>query len=194
MTSSSPSIRVKANTAIDFDGTTRTLTFGPPPELRRLDDDARGLVPARGHGGHRGHGQRRLLGRPHRDQGTKPIGRASTYNMNFFLGIDSARPTCSAPISRTRRQALNHPVRGATAIPADGTWHHAAATYDGSTWRLYLDGVLDGTLVGAIAFQPSLRQLQHAAIGSALTPDRRSQRCGLLRWASSMRSASGIAR
>ena len=25
-------------------------------------------------------------------------------------------------------------------------WHHAAATYDGATWKLYLDGALDGTL------------------------------------------------
>jgi hypothetical protein len=37
----------------------------------------------------------------------------------------------------------NHPVFGKTAIPV-GEWHHVAATYDGTTWRLYLDGVLDG--------------------------------------------------
>ncbi len=37
----------------------------------------------------------------------------------------------------------NHPVFGKTAIPV-GEWHHVAATYDGMTWRLYLDGKLDG--------------------------------------------------
>ena len=31
-------------------------------------------------------------------------------------------------------------------IAADSVWHHAAATYDGTTWNLYLDGALDGTL------------------------------------------------
>jgi len=37
--------------------------------------------------------------------------------------------------------SLNHPLLGVTPVPADGIWHHAAATYDGTTWRLYLDGV-----------------------------------------------------
>ena len=40
---------------------------------------------------------------------------------------------------------MNHPVAGTTAIAGDGSWHHAAATYDGTTWYLYLDGVQDGT-------------------------------------------------
>jgi hypothetical protein len=40
---------------------------------------------------------------------------------------------------------LNHPVCTAV-IPAQpaistNTWHHAAATYDGTCWKLYLDGV-----------------------------------------------------
>jgi Concanavalin A-like lectin/glucanases superfamily len=31
-------------------------------------------------------------------------------------------------------------------------WRHAAATCDGTTWELYLDGVVDGTLnVGVVA-------------------------------------------
>ena len=39
--------------------------------------------------------------------------------------------------------------RGTTAVTSN-VWHHAAATWDGTTWRLYLDGVLDTTLaVGA---------------------------------------------
>ncbi len=46
-------------------------------------------------------------------------------------------------------------------------WHHAAATYDGSSWRLYLDGVQDGTL--AVGQPPRADSIQHAAIGSALT-------------------------
>ena len=38
----------------------------------------------------------------------------------------------------------NHPVRGTTPITIDA-WHHAAATYDGTTWRIYLDGQLEAT-------------------------------------------------
>ena len=34
---------------------------------------------------------------------------------------------------------LNHPVSG-TATITTNVWHHAAATYDGTTWKLYLDG------------------------------------------------------
>ena len=42
--------------------------------------------------------------------------------------------------------SANHPITGTTAIPVGTAWHHAAATYDGATWNLYLDGALDGTL------------------------------------------------
>ena len=49
-------------------------------------------------------------------------------------------------------------------------WHHAAATYDGATWRLYLDGVLDGQLVVG-SFIPRADSIQHAAIGSGLQLD-----------------------
>jgi uncharacterized protein YdbL (DUF1318 family) len=62
---------------------------------------------------------------------------------------------------------LNHPVAGTTAIPATGIWHHAAASYDGTTWRLYLDGALQTTLaVGN--FTPQFNSIQHAALGTAL--------------------------
>ena len=37
----------------------------------------------------------------------------------------------------------NHPVLGKKRI-AIGEWHHVAATYDGTTWRLFVDGALDG--------------------------------------------------
>ena len=68
--------------------------------------------------------------------------------MNWFLGIDATR--------RARRRLRGHrdrrstiPCPGTTAIAADGVWHHAAATYDGTTWRLYLDGKLEAKRTSA---------------------------------------------
>src|SRR2546427_3093347 len=62
---------------------------------------------------------------------------------------------------------LNRPVAGTTAIPADGVWRHAAVSYDGTTWRLYLNGVLE-TQLAVGAFTPRFDSIQHAALGTAL--------------------------
>ncbi len=77
---------------------------------------------------------------------TKGRGEADGNNrdMNYFLGIQGSDGVLAADLEDLE-SGLNHKVTGTTAIPADSTWHHAAATYDGSTWRLYLDGVLDGS-------------------------------------------------
>src|SRR6266508_753981 len=61
---------------------------------------------------------------------------------------------------------LNHQVFGATTV-TNNVWHHAAATYDGTTWKLYLDGVLDGSLT--VGQPPRSDSVQHAALGTAMT-------------------------
>lgn len=38
------------------------------------------------------------------------------------------------------------PLTGRSLVPNDGQWHHIAGTYDGSEMRVYLDGVLDGSM------------------------------------------------
>lgn len=60
----------------------------------------------------------------------------------------------------------NHPVFGKTAIPR-GEWHHVAATYDGTTWRLYVDGVLDGE--ATVNAMPRADSIHPFAIGTAIT-------------------------
>jgi len=60
----------------------------------------------------------------------------------------------------------NHPVVGRTAVPL-GEWHHVAATYDGNTWRLFLDGVQDGSATTSNA-RPRADSIQHFALGTAL--------------------------
>ena len=73
-------------------------------------------------------------------------------DINYFLGIDATSGKLVADFEEAQiaqggtTPGLNHPITGTAVIAADSTWHHAAATYDGTTWNLYLDGVLDGTL------------------------------------------------
>lgn len=58
----------------------------------------------------------------------------------------------------------NHPIQGKTPL-ALGRWHHVAATYDKTTWRLYVDGVLDAEKqVDAV---PRHDSLQHFGLGAA---------------------------
>ena len=60
----------------------------------------------------------------------------------------------------------NHPVLGSTDV-CDGQWHHGAVSYDGSTWRLYVDATLDAELDTGGA-TPRYDSVQHFALGSAL--------------------------
>src|SRR5207244_11104444 len=48
-------------------------------------------------------------------------------------------------------------------------WHHAAVTYDGSTWNLYLDGALDRTLAVSGNPTPRFDSIQHAGLATAMT-------------------------
>ena len=69
--------------------------------------------------------------------------------VNYFLGIDES----GLLVADLEEHVLepspgkNHPVLGSTSV-SPGTWHHAAATYDGRCWGLYLDGEpeTDGTV------------------------------------------------
>ena len=59
----------------------------------------------------------------------------------------------------------NHPVIGVTPI-YDNTWYHAAAAYDGTNFKIYLNDVQDGSV--ATTATPRSDSIQHAAIGTAL--------------------------
>ncbi len=89
-----------------------------------------------------------LVTKGHADQDSN-IGGAGDLNrdINYFLGIhvpteDRPEYVLAAdfePHSTASVAAQNFPVYGSTPITPD-EWHHAAATYDGSCWQLYLDG------------------------------------------------------
>ena len=87
---------------------------------------------------------------------------------NYILGIRASDSVLIADFEEGAggtSLGLNHPVTGTTAVTPN-VWHHAAVTYDGSTWNLYLDGRLDRTL--AVGQPPQFNSIQHAALGSAL--------------------------
>jgi hypothetical protein len=79
------------------------------------------------------------------------------YQFGFFgdvLGADFEDAATGA----------NHPVVGTTVIPV-GEWHHVAVTYDGTTWRLYVDGELDTT--SAANATPRADSIQHFGVAAA---------------------------
>ena len=88
----------------------------------------------------------------------------SNLDLNYFLGI-RADGVLVADFEDSNL-GVNVPVTGTTAVPLD-EWHHVAATFDGTTWRLYLDGNLEATR-NAGGLVPRADSIQHAAIASAL--------------------------
>jgi hypothetical protein len=101
-------------------------------------------------------------------------GRAETegsnVDMNYFLGIQASTGKLVADFEEGPGGAgplgQNHPIIGFTTIAIDNTWHHAAATYDGTKWQLFLDGVLENELV--VGQPPRSDSIQHAALGTAM--------------------------
>jgi len=96
-------------------------------------------------------------------------GDGSNIDMNFFVGINNANGRLIADFeegSGGSTPGLNHPVSGTVTTITNGVWHHAAATYNGTTWNLYLDGNLEGT---ASPGQPCQSQsIQPAALATSI--------------------------
>ena len=137
---------VAAQTAIQLNGTSQYVTFGSAASLGastftlevRFKRTATGASVTTGTGG-------LALAVPLLTKGRGEGDTTPNLNMNYFLGINTANDALCADFEDTAGGG-NHPLTGTTAITSN-VWHHAAATYDGSTWRLYLDGNLEATLV-----------------------------------------------
>ncbi|MDP2207555.1 MAG: LamG-like jellyroll fold domain-containing protein [Bacteroidota bacterium] len=110
---------------------------------------------------------------------TKGRGEAdgSNVDMNYFLGIQGGK--LAADFEDIDAAAIdgdlagqNQPILGTITITTN-VWHHAAATFDGTNWRLYLDGVLDNSLdvtnPGYTPPRPQFNSIQHAGLGTAMT-------------------------
>ena len=92
----------------------------------------------------------------------------TTQDMNYFLGIRASDGVLVADFEEGASgpsPGLNHPIAGVTPV-AMNVWQHAAATYDGSTWRLYLNGVQDAQL--SVGRPPRSDSIEHASLATAL--------------------------
>ena len=155
-----------ANKAIQFTATGTYVTFGAAPGLDTqkftletwFRRDGAGVGTFTGTGG--------VTAIPLVTKGMAEVDNNNNKDMNYFLGIDSTTNKLVADFE-DMATGLNHPVSGTTVIPADGAWRHAAVSYDGTTWRVYLNGVLETTLVAG-NFTPRFDSIQHAALGTAL--------------------------
>ncbi len=150
--------------AVDFGGTNAYVALGPAPGLGAATFTLEAWIKREGAGIATNTGSGGVVAVPLVTKGMAE-NEGGSIDMNYFLGIRASDNVLVADFEDTAT-GLNHPVVGTTAIPADGAWRHVAATYDGTTWRLYLDGALHAQLVVG-AFTPQFNSIQHAALGTA---------------------------
>jgi hypothetical protein len=102
---------------------------------------------------------------------TKGRGEADGSNLdaNYFLGVNQGPVQIVADYEEGPGGAgptgNNHPVTGAGVV-ARGVWQHVAATFDGTSLKVFRNGVLDATINTPNPLRSDSIQL--AAIGSAL--------------------------
>src|SRR5207253_10624083 len=153
------------NNALRFDGSTKRVTFGPAPGLNAATFTIETWFKREGPGTTVSTGTGGIVAIP---LVTKGMAQADGSNVdaNYFLGINGTTRVLAADFE-DMATGLNHPVLGTTPI-CDNVWYHAAATYDGTTWRLYLNGQLETTLVVG-AFTPRSDSIQHGGLAAAFT-------------------------
>ena len=154
-----------ASNALDFNGSTDYVTFGPDPALGLAQFTLETWFKREGNGQGASTGSGGIASAIPLVTKGRGEGDGSNVDMNYFFGIDASTGVLVADFE-DMDSGGNHPVAGTTPI-ANDVWYHAAATYDGSDWVLYLNGVLDGTENEGAT--PRSDSIQHAGLATAMT-------------------------
>lgn len=160
----SPGTTTSTNVALLFDGEDDHVTMGVAPELGLAELTIEAWVRRDGPGTEAGTGAGGLRlvpiagkGRGENDQ--------DVLNCNYAFGFVGGVLGADFEDDAT---GANHPIVGTAAVPW-GEWHHVAATYDGATWRLYLDGRLDAS--STVDATPRADSIQHFGIGTTFNSE-----------------------
>lgn len=163
---------IPANTALQFDGVNDYVTMGTAPELNVGGPPNSGLTlecwfRKEGTGRTAGSGSGGVTAVPLFGKG-RGEGDGSNIDCNIFFGITTAGILVAD--FESQATGLNHPITATNTPIVNGTWYHAAVTYDGatSTWKMYLNGVEVGTATASVANAvPRYDSIQHFGIGAA---------------------------
>lgn len=145
--------------ALRFDGVDDYVSMGVAPELGLAELTLEAWIRREGRGEESGTGVGGVTLVPIIAKG-RGESDGSNVDCNYAFGLHG---DVLAADFEDMASGANHPVIGRTAVP-EGDWHHVAATYDGSSWRLYLDGRLD--VERAVGATPRADSIQHFGVGT----------------------------
>ena len=159
-----------SNTALQLNGSSQYATLGSASDLRSANFTVEMWVKRTGAGVGTSTGTGGLANAIPLIAKGRAEAETAAADINYFLGIDATTGNLVADFEEGQSgstPSANHPITGTKAITADGNWHHVAATYDGSSWHLYLDGADAGSLSVGKPANAATNAL--TSIGSALT-------------------------
>jgi hypothetical protein len=150
-------------TGLSFNGTNQSVTFGAAPGLGLATLTLEAWVRWTGGGTTASSGSGGVTAIPLL---TKGLHESDGSNVDcHFLGITPAGLLTAD--FEDYATGLNHPLTGVATVASDGTWAHVAATYDGTAWRLDVNGAPDKELLIG-AYTPRSNSVQHVGLGTAL--------------------------
>ena len=111
-------------------------------------------------------------------EGTSRSGDRGTPTSTTSSGSTRATGKLAADFEEAQRRShrASTTASSGTRSSRSNVWHHAAATYDGSAFRLYLDGAAGRTTRVATIGQPPPSTRSTGGIGVGVTSDRRRRR------------------